>query len=108
MISKKKRELLYQTYLITGESCHSLGLKYGLSLSTARRILMKEKQKAESGTPVPPPPGQEKPLSPMEIKALQEELRMARLQIRLLEATIDIADEQLGTDIRKKHGTRRS
>jgi transposase len=107
MVSKKKRELLYQTYLITGESCHSLGLKFGLSLSTARRVLMKEKQKAELQPPGPPP-AQEKPLSPAEIKALQEELRMARLQIRLLEATIDIADEQLGTNIRKKPGTRQS
>lgn len=45
---------------------------------------------------------------PTDLKQLQDELRMARLKIQLLEATIDIADEQLGTNIRKKSGTRPS
>jgi hypothetical protein len=45
---------------------------------------------------------------PTDIKLLQEELRMSRLQICLLEAMIDISDEQFGTDIRKKAGTRQS
>jgi hypothetical protein len=43
---------------------------------------------------------------PTGVKELQEALRMARLHIRLLEATIDISDEQFGTNIRKKAGTR--
>ena len=45
---------------------------------------------------------------PTDIKQLKQELESARLQIKLLEATIDIADEQLGTNIRKKSGTRQS
>jgi hypothetical protein len=45
---------------------------------------------------------------PTDIKQLQEELRMSRLKVDLLEAMIDISDEQFGTDIRKKAGTRPS
>jgi hypothetical protein len=45
---------------------------------------------------------------PTDVKQLQEELRMSRLKVDLLEAMIDISDEQFGTDIRKKAGTRPS
>ena len=45
---------------------------------------------------------------PSDVNQLQEALRIARIRIELLEATIDIADEQLGADIRKKAGTRQS
>jgi len=51
---------------------------------------------------------QEEQDMPTEQKQLQEALRMARLEILLLKATIDIADEQFGTNIRKKAGTRPS
>lgn len=48
------------------------------------------------------------PSSEQEWQQWQEKLRMARLEIDLLKAMIDIADEQFGTDIKKKAGTRRS
>lgn len=44
---------------------------------------------------------------PTEVKALQEELRKARLHNELLNTMIDIAEDQLKIDIRKKSGTRR-
>ena len=71
---------------------------------------MAEKKKRDSSSSGPDPErgkGTEKGM-PTDVKELQEALRMARLHIELLEATIDIADEQLGTDIRKKAGTRQS
>lgn len=44
---------------------------------------------------------------PTDVKQLQEELRKARLHNELLNAMIDIAEDQLKIDIRKKSGTRR-
>ena len=45
---------------------------------------------------------------PDDKESLQEALRLAYIKIALLEATIDIADEQLGANIRKKAGARQS
>ena len=42
-----------------------------------------------------------------EVKQLQQELRKAQLHNKLLNAIIDIAEEQLKIDIRKKSGTKR-
>ena len=41
-----------------------------------------------------------------DVKQLQEELRKAKLHNKLLNAIIDIAEEQLKIDIRKKSGTK--
>jgi len=43
-----------------------------------------------------------------DVKRLQEELRLSRIRVLLLEATIDIADERFGTNMRKKVGARQS
>jgi transposase-like protein len=45
---------------------------------------------------------------PTYVKLLQEELRLSQIRVLLLEATIDIADEKFGTDMRKKVGARQS
>jgi len=44
---------------------------------------------------------------PSDVKILQEELRKAKLHNELLNAIIDIAEEQLKINIRKKSGTKR-
>jgi hypothetical protein len=44
---------------------------------------------------------------PTDVKTLQEELRKAKLHNELLNAMIDIAEDQLKIDIRKKSGTKR-
>ncbi|MCO5281658.1 MAG: hypothetical protein M9931_11500 [Chitinophagales bacterium] len=49
---------------------------------------------------------EEVPLS-HEVKQLQLELRKAQLHNKLLNAMIDITEEQLQIDIRKKSGTKR-
>ena len=43
-----------------------------------------------------------------DVKWLQEELRLSQIRVLLLEATIDIADERFGTNMRKKVGARQS
>lgn len=45
---------------------------------------------------------------PTDVKLLQEELRLSQIRVLLLEATIDIADERFGTNMRKKVGARQS
>ena len=43
-----------------------------------------------------------------EIQTLQAQLEQARLKIQALETMIDIAQEKLGVDIRKKSGAKQS
>lgn len=43
---------------------------------------------------------------PSDMKLLQKELHEARLKNKLLEAMIDIAEEQMGVTIRKKRGAK--
>lgn len=43
-----------------------------------------------------------------DVEWLQEELRLSQIRVLLLEATIDISDEQFGTSMRKKVGARQS
>ncbi len=43
---------------------------------------------------------------PIDVKQLQEELRKVKLHNKLLNAMIDIAEDQLKIDIRKKSGTK--
>jgi hypothetical protein len=45
-------------------------------------------------------------LNACDVKKLQEELRKAQLHNKLLNAIIDIAEDQLKIDIRKKSGTK--
>ena len=44
---------------------------------------------------------------PTDVKQLQAALRKAQLHNKLLNAIIDIAEDQLKIDIRKKSGTKR-
>lgn len=91
----------------------SLAERYGCSPSTIHRLIMgnnKKETKRRVGRVegwVQKTSGADQAM-PAEVNELQEELRMARLKIELLEAMIDIADEQMGANIRKKAGARQS
>jgi hypothetical protein len=101
---------IIREYFKGGSGFRTLGIKYGYGSTTIWRWVMAEKKKRDSVRSGPEPQigkGTEKAI-PTDVRELQEALRMARLHIELLEATIDIADEQLGTNIRKKAGTRQS
>lgn len=105
---KEKHEIIAE-YLSGGTSTRKLGKKYGYSHVTVSRWVMAHKKY-----------GKKQPLQvskavleadgsmPSDIGELQEALRLSRLKIDLLEAMIDISDEQFGTDIRKKAGTSQS
>ena len=113
MEHKKLKEQVKRDYLLGRGSYRSLAERYGCSSSTIHRIVMGNNNK-ETKRRAARTEGCDQSTSgadqamPAEVSELQEELRMARLKIELLEAMIDIADEQLGANIRKKAGARQS
>jgi transposase len=72
------------------------------------RADQKEKYDLVALKPAPPMPRTPKKKSKDEVKALQEALAEAQLKIKALDTMIDIAEEQLKIDIRKKSGARQS
>ncbi len=104
----EKKALAIKEYLSGGITSVQIGLKYGIGNASVSRWAVMEKKKKKNLEEYSAAIQAAKEEMPADVKALQEELRMARLNISLLEAMIDISDEQHGTDIRKKAGTRRS
>jgi|ERR1700756_2697674 len=102
-----RKEVLLKEYLTTSTSVRKLAAKYGMSISTMhRRLMAAKKQKSKKALPEAEKLAKPSKGMPDDVKQLQEELYNAQLKISLLEAMIDISDEQYGTDIRKKLGTR--
>jgi transposase-like protein len=104
----QEQEAIIAEYLMGGTSFRKLGAKHGVDF---RRIhdwvtrfqgkpVKKVKTKIELNDDLP----QEE--LPTDVKQLQEELRKAKLHNKLLNAIIDIAEDQLKIDIRKKSGTK--
>jgi hypothetical protein len=103
-MDKIKEEQIRYDRELSGSSYRTLGKKYGVHFTTVRRILMSKNKQQEVKEALMP---EEEPM-PEDTASLQEELRKARLMIGLQAAIIDIASKELGFDIRKKRGTRRS
>lgn len=99
-MNKSKEEKIIHDHLTHGISFRSLALKYGISSSRAHRIVKLNKPTYEAK------PVQEE--LPDDIAMLKSLLRKERLKNELLNNIIDIADKELGTNIRKKSGARRS
>lgn len=107
LITQLHKEAIIAEYLAGGISYRKLEKKYGVDYCTVRLWVMKdqgkylkpESKKAEAEA------NQEE--LPTDIKQLQAELRKAKLQNKLLNTMIDIAEDQLNIDIRKKSGTKR-
>jgi transposase-like protein len=103
----EEQEAIIAEYLMSETTYRKLEKKYGVDFRTIHYWVMKyqgkdrkssTKPKQEQGSITPPTE---------EVKHLQEELRKANLHNKLLNAMIDIAEEQLKIDIRKKSGTKR-
>ncbi|HNW50297.1 MAG TPA: hypothetical protein PKH79_04390 [Prolixibacteraceae bacterium] len=106
--SIQDRESIISEYLLGNTTYRKLGDKYGVDFRIihswvrkfqGKTMSKKKPQKSEKQTNVEP--------LPADVEQLQEELRKARLHNKLLNAMIDIAEEQLNVDIRKKSGTKR-
>ena len=106
--TEQEREAIIAEYL-TGETTYrELGKKHGVDF----RILHSWVTKFQGKPLRKSKPKQTIELSkssnlPTDVKQLQEELRKAKLYNELLNAMIDIAEDQLKIDIRKKPGTKR-
>jgi len=99
-MNKSKEEKIVHDHLTNGLSFRSLALKYGISRSRAHRIVKSNKPNDKNIT--------KKEELPDDVALLKALLRKERLKTELLNNIIDIADKELGTNIRKKSGTRQS
>ena len=99
-MTKREKEKIVRDHLTYGISFRNLATQYGISYTRAFRIV-----KSYKAT------NQQKPVQeemPDDVTILKAMLRKERLKNELLNNIIDIADKELGTNIRKKSGTRRS
>jgi transposase-like protein len=105
MEKRNEKHSIIAEYLSGGISARKLGRKYGYAHITISRWIMAQKKYGKQPPEISKAIFKPDDTIPSEVKALQEALRLSRLKIDLLEAMIDISDEQFGTDIRKKAGT---
>jgi transposase-like protein len=102
-----EKEAIIAEYLTGNLSYRKIGIKYGIDFRLIHSWVMSYQGKKRKYIPKPEAQKlEETPLS-NEVKQLQQELRKAQLHNKLLNAIIDIAEEQLKIDIRKKSGTKR-
>lgn len=106
--TEQEKEAIIAEYLLGEKSYRQLGAEYNIDFrlihSWVRKFQGKPVRKSKPKTEIKPISSE--PL-PTDVKALQEELRKAKLYNELLNAIIDIAEDQLKIDIRKKPGTKR-
>lgn len=102
-----EKEAIIAEYLTGNISYRKIGIKYGIDFRLVHSWVMKYQGKKRKINPKTKDKKEEEvPLS-NEVKQLQQELRKAQLHNKLLNAMIDIAEEQLHINIRKKSGTKR-
>jgi len=114
------REQIVAEYLRGDRNYRELEIEYGIGKSTLHRwVRAARKDKAEKQEGTPSKEGSPAAVeikeavevseseAAAEIKRLKRELHKAQLHAEVLKAMMDIAKEELGIDIRKKHGSRR-
>src|SRR5512134_2424231 len=112
MGQEKKRGEVVREYVRGGVTLGELSRRYGVGRTTIHRWVREaeaaggidelERQELTGELTV-----KQKRELPADVKRLQKELEEARLYNELLNAMIDIAEEQMGIDIRKKPGAKR-
>jgi transposase-like protein len=103
--SIQEKEAIIAEYLLGETTYRALGQKHGVDFRLVHSWVTKfqgkpvGKQKEKSDKSI-------KSDVPTDVRQLQEELRKARLHNELLNAMIDIAEDELKISIRKKSGAR--
>jgi hypothetical protein len=106
MESKNIAAIIYD-HTEGGLSYRNLAEKYVISRTEVHRIIMSKHNKPKKAREFVREVKVEEPL-PDEVELLKKELRDARLLIQLQDFMIDISSKELGIDLRKKHGAKRS
>ena len=104
----QEREAIISEYLLGDTTYRKLGVKHGVDFRVIHDWVTRFQGKLVKKTKPKIKPNAELPKEelPFEVKQLQEELRKVKLHNKLLNAMIDIAEDQLKIDIRKKSGTK--
>jgi transposase-like protein len=113
MTYEETKKQIIEEYLAGGVSLRTLGKQYNRCSISIHRWIMAEKKQNKKRDLLNPKPIIKTPLPELaamstDVAWLQEALRISQIKVLLLEATIDISDEQFGTDMRKKVGPRQS
>lgn len=102
-----EKEAIIAEYLVGETTYRKLETKYGIDFRLIHSWVMKYQGKKQKPNTLPKLKEVEETPLPTDVKQLQTELRKAQLHNKLLNAMIDIAEDQLKIDIRKKSGTKR-
>ena len=102
-----EKEAIIAEYLTGNTSYRKIGIKYGIDFRLVHSWVMKYQGKKRKYISKPKETKEQDIPVSNEVKQLQQELRKAQLHNKLLNAMIDIAEDQLKIDIRKKSGTKR-
>lgn len=104
--TNQEKEAIITEYLLGDISYRKLGEKHSIDFRLIHSWVSKFQGKSLKKSKLKVSASQTEESLPTDVKQLQEELRKARLHNELLNAMIDIAEEQLKIDVRKKSGTR--
>ena len=106
--TNQEQEAIIAEYLLGDMTYRKLGAKHGVDFRAIHHWVTKFQGKPMKKTKPKIKSADDRPEEelPTDVKQLQEELRKAKLHNKLLNAIIDIAEEQLKIDIRKKSGTK--
>ena len=102
---KVDKEVIVAEYLKGGISLRKLGRKYGVNHRVIHGWVKEFRSEGKESLVEIDKRNTKEQVA--EIKRLRKELEDARLKNELLTAMIDIAEEQMGIEIRKKRGARR-
>lgn len=93
-----------------GMSAREAQIAYGVKSVTTVQLWLRQwdDEKSDLCEVVEPMAKKQKEQEPEDVAALRRELELAKLKIEALNTLIDVAEDQLKIDIRKKSGARRS
>ena len=110
MDNQTQKEAIIAEYLAGGTSLRKLSAKYGIKHQRIHGWVQAYQGRSKKKIEVNHFRGRPRKTQPTEsdVKKLQQELIKAQMHNKLLNAMIDIAEEQLGVPIRKKSGAKQS